>query len=142
MRREMEVAATRRGCVHPILARDAEARLQAHLRYLRRLAGARLARDDDDGMGANGGHDVVLAGGDGKVRGIGGQGDMCGAQVSQLCGGPCLGQQAVKDRVVPPLMPVVAQETDEPGSNADPVPQEASGQQAPEFMHARVVHPA
>ncbi|MEY3275095.1 MAG: hypothetical protein RL153_360 [Verrucomicrobiota bacterium] len=67
---------------------------------------------------------------------------MGGPQLSQLGGGPRIGEEAVQEGVVPRLVPVVAQEPDKSGADPDPVPEEATGQEAPEFMHARVVHPA
>ena len=56
---ETLIAATRRGCVQPICPRTAGQRLQAHLRKLRRLPRARLARQDHHLMRAHGRDDLL-----------------------------------------------------------------------------------
>ena len=73
-------AARRRGWVWPIMPAHAAAQLQADLRDLRGLPGARLPGDDHDLVVADRGRDLVAAGADGQRLGVadGGNGGAAG----------------------------------------------------------------
>ena len=63
-------AAIRRGCVCPICPARPRPELEGDLRDLRRLAGARLARDDHDLVVADRGADVRPPRADGQLLGV------------------------------------------------------------------------
>ncbi len=119
---------------------DAQPGFEAHFGDLGGFAGAGFAGDDDDLVMADGGDDVVFAGGDGQFGRIADLGDALAAACAEVGGSAGLGEQAIEDGVVFGGVMVVAQEADEARAEPHPIVQEAAGQQRLQFVNAGISH--